>query len=761
MKIAFPVLSVLLLFYYSGQSQSLKQTVADKYYTTMAYDKCAPIYAELAKKDKASTEVLRKAAISYNKLNVPLKAEQYYQQLSTKSDIQPVDYYNYAQTLLNNGKYEEAETMMKKFYSLSSVNTVAKRYYSANPDYSKTLKTDSLKYNIKALAGVNTTESEFAPAYYSKTELVYTTNKENHGANNKDFAWDNTSFLDLYKAKLDSAKQTADKAERYDKALKTTYHDGPVSFSPDGKTMLLTRSNYYDDKLQKSSENVVNVALYYALKTGDKWGDLKPFPYNNNNYSVGQAVFSKDGKSIYYVSDMPGTYGNTDIWKSDYTAETQTFSSPLNLGQEVNTEGREMFPFADEDDLLLFASDGHLGLGGLDIHIAKLLPNEAVYIANAGYPLNTHYDDFGLIYDTQTLKGYFSSNRSGGKGKDDIYAVKLREAFVQKKVLKGKVIDEQSKDPIPFATINILDNKGAILETLKADDKGSFSALIPKDATIQTITTKDGYTKNTSNTIAYNDIPIDVVEIPLNKQDFKLDGLVLDAATGKALDGVKVSILDAVTNKDAYIKLTDDKGDFHLSLNDKKNEDKIKYVIHIEKMGYEPKEITIEKTKAQLEANPTIQVTEKLMSPIAGTNPGNTPNEGNEFMAIEPIFFDLDKSDIRSDAQVSLDKLIETMKSRQDLKVEISSGTDCRASNAYNMALSQRRAEATAKYLTDKGISKSRLKLKWTGENSLSTNCPCEGDTTSSCTEEQHQLNRKSNFKVINYSIKNKQKMSN
>lgn len=742
-------INIFLFFYQSAFSQSIKQNVADKHYATLAYEKCAPMYAELAEKKNATTDIVRKAAISYSKLNVTQKAETYYKQLSAKPDAQPIDYYNYAQTLLSNGKYKEAEEQMKKFYDYSNINSVAKRYYKVNENYEKELKKDSLKFVIKTVDGLNSTESDFSPAYYNqKKELVYTTNRENHGASNKEFAWDNTNFLDLYKSKIDTAKQTAEKPERFDKSLKTQYHDGPIAFSPDGKTMLLSRSNYYDDKIQKSSSNTINIQLYYATKTNDNWGELKPFPHNNKDYNFGQACFAPDGKTIYFVSDMQGTYGNTDIWET--TFDGKNFTQPKNLGQEVNTEGREMFPFVDDDKLLLFASDGHVGLGGLDIHLAKLMGNEAVYITNAGYPINTNFDDFGFIYDSNTLKGFFTSNRTGGKGKDDIYAIKLKEPFVQKKVLKGKVIDETSKDPIPFATINITDDIGNVIETIKADDKGDFSALIPKDANIQTLTKKEGYNPNQSNTLAYNDIPKDPITIPLNKQDFRLDGLVLDANTNKPLDGVKVSILDAVTNKDAMIKLTDDKGDFKINLNDKKNEEKIKYVIHIEKAGYESKDITVEKTRAEMDANPIIKVTEKLASP------NSSNSSGNDIFAIEPIYFDLDKSDIRPDAQEQLDKLIQALNTRKDIKIEISSSTDCRATNVYNMALSQRRANATANYLVSKGINKNRLKLKWTGEDNLTTNCPCEPTNESSCSEEQHQQNRRSNFKVTSYKIDNK-----
>lgn len=740
MKIVFLIL-VSVFISARSFSQGVKQTVADKHYSLMAYDKCAPIYAELANKTSSSTENIRRAANSYRLLNTPIEAEKWYSKLVNKSDVQAVDHYNFAQVLLNNGKYSEAAKEMNLFHSMKSENSVGKRYSRTNEEYVINIKKDSTKFNVKHLDKINSVESDFSPTFYNiKKDLVFASNRENHGASNKEFAWDNTSFLDLYKSNIDTQKLTADVPIRFDKKLKTDYHDGPIAFSSDGKIMLLTRSSYFESKIQKSTSNSVNVQLYYSTKVGDTWSELKSFPYNNIDYNLGQACFAPDNKTIYFVSDMPGSYGNTDIWETKY--ENNSFSQPVNLGQEINTEGREMFPFVDDDGLFLFASDGHLGLGGLDIHMA-LLDGSTSYIGNIGYPVNTNSDDFGLIYDTKTLKGFFSSNRAGGKGKDDIYAVKFKESLIQKKVLKGKVIDGISKDPIPFATINITDDKGNVIETLKADDKGDFSALIPKDANIQTLTKKEGYNSIQSGTMVYNDIPKDPITITLNKQDFRLDGLVLDANTNKPLNGVKISILDVVTNKDAMIKLTDDDGDFKINLNDKKNEEKIKYLIHIEKEGYESKEITVERTRAEMDASPIIQITEKLF----------TSNTSNDFIAIEPIYFDLDKSDIRLDAQVILDKLVIVLDARKDIKIEISSSTDCRATNAYNMALSQRRANATANYLTSKGINKNRLKLSWTGENNLTTNCPCEPLNESSCSEEQHQLNRKSSFKVTSFKI--------
>ncbi|MBS1634988.1 MAG: OmpA family protein [Bacteroidetes bacterium] len=754
-NILLPFIILCLLSSLSLRAQGIKENLADKYYRTMAYEKAAPMYAELSKKKEAKTENIRRAADSYRFLNMPSESEKWYSVLSSKTDVQPQDHYNYAQILFMNGKYKEGEAEMKKFYDQKASNSVAKRYYGVPVDYTTQIKRDSLKFSIKHLDHINTPESDFAPSYMSKTELIYTSNKENHGANNRQFAWDNTSFLDLYTAKIDSSKQEASEPRRFDRAFKTSYHDGPVSLSADGLAMLITRSNYFDDKIEKSSANTVNVEMYYATRTATNvaWSELKAFPYNNKDYSVGHGCFSADGKTIYFISDMPGTYGNTDIWKSDFNKEQGSFTQPQNLGQEINTEGREMFPFVDEDDLMFFASDGHVGLGGLDIHIAQLLPNEAVYIANAGYPMNTNFDDFAFIYDPATLKGYFSSNRPKGSGKDDIYAVKIRDPFLEKKVIQGIVRDEKTGDPIPFASVKITDDGGNVIEELKADNKGYFSALAPKDKTIQMQASKDDYMKKTTQPIAYKDIPKEPLDILLNKKVFRLDGLVLSASTNEPLEGAQVSILDATTNRDAYMKLTDKTGTYMISLDDKKDADKIRYVIHIEKPGFKPKNITIEKSHLEFMDEPLIKLIEKL-EPENGTTPSDDAPLAD--LELPVIYFDLDKSDIRPDAMAELDKFVEVLKNRKDIKIEISSSTDCRASESYNMALSQRRAQATADYLKSKGISAGRLKLKWTGESQLSTNCPCEPTNESGCSEEQHQLNRKSSFRVTNYKIDNK-----
>lgn len=730
-----------LLITSASFAQSLKQKVADKNYTLLAYEKAAPMYAELAKKSKASTEVIRRAADSYRMLNATVESEKWYNKLVSKPDVQATDYYNYAQVLLLNSKYNDAENQMKKFHELKSDNSVAKRYTNSNLNYIKEIKKDSLNFEIKNVDAINTSESDFAPSYFNnKTELAFASNKENHGGSNKEFAWDNTSFLDLYKTKLDTAKQTAEKPSRYDKALKTTYHDGPVSFSPDGKTMLLTRSNYYDDKLQKSSANIVNIELYYATKVGDKWSELKAFPYNNKDYSVGQACFSPNGKTVYFVSDMPGTYGYTDIWETNY--DNTNFTQPKNLGQEVNTEGREMFPFVDDDNLLLFATDGRLGLGGLDINMASV-NGDATYIGNIGYPVNTNKDDFGLIYDTKTMKGYFASNREGGKGKDDIYAVKLKEKLIKTQTIEGLVLDNNTLLPLPNSRVYLFDNQNKTIDSTIADATGKYAFVVKDINSLQKVNaSKNNYRDGETNMPTAQNKLKDI-NVLLNPK-YSFICTVYDAKTKATIDSVSVTLIQTVKtdNKNYY---TDNQGRAGDEFANKKRGDNVESVVRFEKKGYIT---TMQDLSLKLDTALVINLNEYLNTSLhkmeKGIDIAKTIN-------INPIYFDLAKWNIRQDAAIELDKIIKVMIENPTMVIELGSHTDCRASKAYNMKLSDKRAKSSAAYIISKGIDKKRIYGKGYGESKLINKCECEGTKITPCSEEEHQANRRTEFIIVKF----------
>lgn len=726
----------------NGHSQNLKQRTADQYYSKLAYEKAAPIYAELAKKKNASEEVIRRAADSYRQLNAPREAEKWYEKLSTKPGASANDRYNYAQILLRNKKYEAAGLQMKRFYEEVSTNSVGRRYVNAGKGYEERFKADSSAFVIKNAASLNSPESEFAPSYLSKTALVYTSNKENHGANNKDFAWDNTSFLKLYEASIDTQSQAPGKAERYAKKLEISYHNGPACFSPDGKLMLLTRSSYDGNKLQKSGSDIVNLQLYYSEKKEDEWGDLKPFPYNNKDYSFGQACFAPDGKTIYFVSDMPGSYGSTDIWKTRYAGGT--FEQPLNAGQEINTEGREMFPFADDDNLLFFASDGHLGLGGLDIHVASLGGNTS-YVGNIGYPLNTNADDFGFIYNTKTLKGYFTSNRPEGKGKDDIYMVELKHAILSQKRIRGHVYDLNTGRPVANSAVYLYNTAQALIDSARADEQGWYSfSLKPEAKPGKVRAHKDTYY---SGEAAYREDPADRDSVAIFlAPKYSFVCTVRNGATHELMDGVKIEIdyAAAGSSRDT-LYYTGQDGTIAGQLAGKKIGDKLEAVIRFSKPGY----LTMTR-----DLNLTLDtVTLIVLNDVLDAQMHKPEKNGglDKALQINPIYFDLAKWDIRPDAAIELDKLVKVMKENPSMVIELGSHTDCRASRAYNRVLSDKRARSSAAYIISRGIDQKRIYSKGYGESKLVNACECEGENISPCTEEEHQANRRTEFVILQF----------
>ncbi len=721
-------------------SQSLKQKMADKYFLELAYEKCAPMYAELAKKENATTDIIRKAANSYSFLNSPKDAEKWYAILVQKSDAKPIDYYDYAQTLLSNKKYEDAKIQMNKFYSLNSNNSVGKKYSLSESNYFDSMKKDSLNVIIKNIEGLNSSESDMAPAYLSDNELVFTSSRENHQTNNIENGWDNTTFLDLYIAKIDTAKQTVEKVQRYYQNYQSLYHDGPVSFNNERNIMLLTRSNFFENKIKRSKTNIINVQLYYAIKTGTKWGDLKPFPYNNPDYCFGNAVFARDGKTIYFQSDMPGTIGNSDIWMT--TFDGINFSEPKNLGREVNTEGREMFPFVDDDNLLLFASDGYLGLGGLDINIASL--NSPIkYIGNIGYPINSNADDFGLIYNTKTRKGYFTSNRENGKGKDDIYSLRFEKPPVIFKNIKIRVYDDKTNIKIPYAKVYIHNQKGELIQEIQTNENGICQIRIPENTDIKTEIQKLNYKNFHSELTPYQNI-LDSVSYTLTKQTINISAKITDSINNTTIENAEIQIIDMITNNTIYKGFTNSKGEFNSFIEDNSLNDSVKYKVIFIKNGFEQKEYTIVNSKSDYAENEVKSLNIKLQA-----------KENNDIININPIFFDYNKSALNDFAKSELDKLSKVLNAKKDIIIELTSSTDCKGNRKYNLDLSKRRAQSTASYLINKGVSKKQLQIKWTGEDNL-TNCSCEPNNDSPCSDEEHQKNRTTKFKVSSYKINSK-----
>jgi len=407
----------LALFTMTIKGQSLFQKKADQLYNELSYIAAADYYKSLVKTDTPTEFNMRRLAECYFKIYDFVNAEDAYKNLNNKfaTNVTENDLINYLQCLKYNQKYVEAQIVLKQIEQKRKDNLISKNH-AKNQNYVKELKADSAAYIITNVEALNTETSEFSPVFFNKNKAVlFSSNRRNTSAKNKTFSWDDSYFIDVYTAnKKDSLK--FESTTPMVKAISSTYHDGPASLSGDENTVYLTKSNIVTKKVKGALVNVVNLKLYILTK--DKEGKLSEpvsFPYNSDDYSLGHATVTKDGKRMYFVSDMPGGLGQTDLYLSENV--NGQWQKPENLGQAINTEGREMFPYVHEDGTLFFSTDGRAGLGGLDLYFTVPAMDAYFEPQSLGYPINSNYDDFGFALNEDLKTGYFSSNRMVEKEK--------------------------------------------------------------------------------------------------------------------------------------------------------------------------------------------------------------------------------------------------------------------------------------------------------------------------------------------------------
>jgi len=419
-KIFIPLIALIVTcFNVTAQEKSNKEIKGDKSSFNYSFDKAIKSYT----RDKhLSVEGQRMLAESYHKVDSnELSEKVYFTMINADKEIVPEDYYNYAMVLKMNGKYDESNKWMDKFVVLKPEDLRVKDYVANSSKLAK-LQKDNGEFQIKHQS-INTDALDFGTSYY-KNKVVFASTRTHFKFFVRKYNWTKEPFWDMYIAEVD--KGQLENPEIFNKGLNGNLHDGPACFSNDGNFMAFTRNNYHD----KSKDRVVELQIWFSNFKDGKWSKPIPFVHNNTAYSVGHPCLTSDGKTMYFTSDMPGGYGGTDIYKTtkDGTGE---WGIPVNLGDKINTEGDEMFPFLeDKSGTFFFSSNGRFGLGGLDIFISTMNGSEFSQPYNAGSPLNTQYDDFAAIVDGKMDKGYFSTNRIGGSGGDDIYSLKIGDPVV-------------------------------------------------------------------------------------------------------------------------------------------------------------------------------------------------------------------------------------------------------------------------------------------------------------------------------------------
>jgi len=352
-------------------------------------------------------------------------------------------------------------------------------------------KKGSGKYTVSSI-DLNTKNSDFGTAFYGEDKLVFATPKKSITFVNDVWEENGQRFLDLYVADIISSGQIANpKPLKGD--VNTRYHEADVIFTKDLKTVYFTRNNYYNKKLAKDGKEITNLAMFKAtVNEKEEWVNIIPMPFNDVQYSVGHPALSKDEKTLYFVSDMPGTLGQTDLFKAQINESG--FGNPINLGPKVNSTSKEFSPFVD-GDVLYFSSDRSGGMGGLDVYGSKITeyPPEPVLL-NA--PINSSGDDFVFIINEVTREGYVSSNRQGGIGDDDLYSfIELEPIeFKCQQIISGEVRDKNTTEIIKGANVSIKDAEGTIIENVIVGDEGNFSFVVFCETSYVLEGSKENYT---------------------------------------------------------------------------------------------------------------------------------------------------------------------------------------------------------------------------------------------------------------------------
>ncbi len=709
-----------------SQEGSGKIKKAEQDFENFSFDKAIERYED---SQDSSIILQRHLATSYFRTGDLVKAEDVYAKVASMDDANAEDAYAYAFILKKNSKYTDAEKWMNKFAKLSPEDSRAKGYLKSKGAYSF-LQKDKGQFVIKDL-DINSAQEDFSPIYY-KDKVLFASSREGVKPIRRKWNWNHLAFLDIYQAdKADDNELSVPRV--FGKKINKKYHEGPVCFNADETKMYFTRNNYKG----KSADGTIKLQLFTSeLTEKGKWAKPVSFPYNSNEYSVGHASVTEDGQWMYFASDMPGGKGGVDIYKVALQ-EGNTYGEPINLGDKINTEGNEMFPTIHEDGKLFFASNGLVGLGGLDVFIAQIKADESIgKVQNLGVPINSSKDDFSFILNKESKAGYFASNREGGKGDDDIYSFQMLKPFTFGKLIKGIAKDKKG-NVVAGAVINLYNEQGEEIETAIADQEGGYEFAVDADKKFRLSGNKEEYFEgdNTANT--KTDKAVVISDLELEKDPgLSLYALITDKKTGEPLETVSLTLVDNMTGRVEKIT-TPTTGDYRKALSDKKLNDRGSYNLILQKEGYFTKTVTYN-TEFDHEGQYDIHANLDLsLDPLV--------KNLSELIQINPINFDYNKFFIREDASVELDKIVEVMNKYPHMVIELGSHTDARGSNAYNEKLSTRRANASATYIKKHITDPKRIYGKGYGENKVINRC-VDGVK---CSDKEHEVNRRTEFKVI------------
>jgi len=612
--------------------------LADKFFKDYAYIKATELYKEAVNKGNDSEHVLTRLGDCYYYNSNSAKAAEWYGKavnMYPKIDSEYISKYILA--LRSIGDYETADVWIEKFNAIQKDSRKAKDFVLIDSDvFEELASTDGIYIEAKNLS-INSENSEFGG--FEHNGKFYFSSARNTANNSLKgvYKWNEEPFLNIYQSDVTTANnvKTLSDPSSISSDINTKYHEASIAITSDGKTLYFTRNNLTKRKgLGADRDGTTHLKIHKASLIDDKWQDIVELSLNDKKYSTGHPALSPDNKTLFFVSDREGGYGLSDIYKVTIN-DDGTYGEPENLGDKINTIGKEVFPFVDSENMLYFSSEGFTNLGLLDIFKSNILNDSDAKVENLGAPFNSSNDDFSFFINNKDNTGYFSSNnREGGQGGDDIYSF---NTFKCQQIIKGIASDKLTSLPIASVKVELIDKTGKIINDVKTNAQGEYSFEVDCD---------EKYT------------------IRGSKPDYRDD-----------LKEVNTSVVDSFEN-----------------------------------------------------------ISDLSLQPLIIDNK----------IVINPIFFDFNKWDIRTDAKYELEDIVDVMREHPEMIIKIESHTDSRGSDKYNKKLSDRRAKSTRDYLFSRGIDTSRIESAiGYGESQPINNCG------RSCSEEEHQENRRSYFYIV------------
>ena len=639
-------LILVVLFFLHGIADAQKRLIekGNEKFEAYSFSPAIDIYKKVLDKGYVSADLLRKLGNSYY-YNADYKdaADTYKRLVSDFTDeVTAEDYFKYAQTLKTLGDYDTSSSIMSKFIEITKGDGRATAF-NEDRDFMAEIKENSDRYKLGPFE-YNSSYSDFAPSFY-KEGLIFSSDRDTGNFARYRHTWNAKDFLDLYEVNVDSS--SFNNVKKLSEIINTRLHESTSAITKDGETLYFTRNNFVEGKYIKDEKGIIRLKIFRAeLMEDGTWGKVEELPFNSNTYSVANPALSPDEKFLYFASDMPGSLGESDLFMVAINTD-RTFGPPQNLGPNINTEARETFPYVTSEEILYFSSDGHPGLGGLDVFATKIKRQDFTgKVLNVGEPVNSNSDDFTFIFNEELRTGYVASNRAGGMGADDIYSLIESRPLVFDCVqqVTGTVRDKITNQVLVGATVKVIDENNEELLTTITDSEGTYS-----------------------------------LELDCNKGNFVR------------------ALMEGYIPFEEYIGVSDGKPkiiDFYLERD---------------------------------------RITAGFGDDLA------------KLLQLSTIYFDFDKYNIRKDSEVEIEKVIAAMEKYPSLKLKVNSHTDSRGPAAYNLWLSQKRAESTVNYMIKNGISPDRLLSEGFGETKLLNEC-FDGVK---CAAAEHDINRRSEFIIL------------